>query len=82
VIVDTTQYFREMKAKKAKFGFQGIISGSEPSILTTAEIIKICRSIEPDANLVIDMDKRTVTLYTESENTANLIRTHHCWKAL
>lgn len=82
MIVDTTQYFREMKAKKAKFGFQGRIHGTETCILTSAEIIRACRSIEPDANLVIDMDKGTLTLYTNSEDTAKLIREHHCWEKL
>lgn len=82
MIVDTTQYFREMKAKKADFGFQGMIVGTEESILQTAEIIRSCRAIEPTANIVVDLDKRTVTYYTNCEKSANLIRDHHCWKTL
>jgi len=80
--IDTSQYFREMKAKKAKFGFQGSIVGTEKSIITTAEVLKSLRATYPDLNIVIDSDKRTVTVYTDAEDVAKTIRDHHCWKTL
>lgn len=64
--------FRELKAKKAAYGFQArIYPETLPRI---GEAIKFVNDVDPEVEVAINNMSNTVTVYTNDERVANVFK--------
>lgn len=72
--------FRELKARKRKFGFEIHSFYKSEDILVAAEAIKLIQWMDIEALLDLDISNGSAKfrVYTDNENAADQFRTKFC----